>query len=217
LRLNAALYAYTWDDLQVSQIEIVNGTPSTRIVNAGKAERWGGEIEMLLAPVDDLVLGVSYSHLDGDYEEFPDLCGTNVPQECLTGEDFAKRGASPDNQLNVFADYLIARTEFGELTTFVNLNWQDDWYETAAWTAVVDGNPVVYPHQVMDARTVIDARLSLENIELGGGNLRVSLWGKNLMDETYPNYSINFGSSVGLIVENYGDPRTWGVELAYEY
>ncbi|MEZ5568253.1 MAG: TonB-dependent receptor [Halioglobus sp.] len=143
MRLNAALYAYTWDDLQVSQIEIINGTPSTRIVNAGKAERWGGEVEILVAPVDDLVVGLSYSHLDGDFEEFPDLCGTNVPQECLQGEDFARRGGSPDNQLNLFADYLIARTDFGELTTFVNLNWQDEWYETAAWTAVVDGNPGV--------------------------------------------------------------------------
>ncbi|MEZ5568252.1 MAG: hypothetical protein R3E54_07945 [Halioglobus sp.] len=69
----------------------------------------------------------------------------------------------------------------------------------------------------MDARTVLDARLSLENIELGDGSLRVSLWGKNLTDADYPVYSINFGASVGLITENYGDPRTWGVELAYEF
>lgn len=217
MRLNAALYGYKWDDLQVSQIEIVNGTPSTNIVNAGSAERWGGEIELLVAPIEDLLIGFSYAYLDGDFEEFPDLCGTNVPEECLQGEDFAKRGASPDNQLNFNTSYVFARTDFGDITGFLNVNWQDEWYETAAWTAVVGGDPVVYPHQKMDSRTVVDARLNLENVEIGDGNLRLTLWGKNLFDEEYPTYSINFGSSVGIITENYGDPRTWGVELAYEY
>lgn len=217
MRVNAALYAYKWDDLQVSQIDIVNGTPTTSIVNAGSAERWGGEIEVLIAPVDDLVVGMSYSYLDGDFDEFPDVCGTNEPQECFRGKDFAKRNASPDNQLNLFADYLFARTDFGDITGFLNVNWQDEWITTAASTAIVGGDPVVYDPQVMDERTVVDARLNLENIELGNGSFRVTLWGKNLTDEDYSTYGINFGSSVGIKTENYGDPRTYGLEVAYEF
>ncbi len=79
LRINGALYTYTYDDLQVSTIETVNGTPTTNIDNAGKAERWGGELEVLVAPIDDLVVGLSYAYIHGDFDEFPDLCGTNVP------------------------------------------------------------------------------------------------------------------------------------------
>jgi len=217
MRVNAALYAYEWDDLQVSQIVVVDGTPSTSITNAGKAERWGGEIELLIAPIDDLVVGISYSYLDGDFDEFPDLCGTNEPQECIRGKDFANRGASPDNQLNLYADYLFARTDFGDITGFLNVNYQDEWYTTAASTAIVGGDPVVYDPQVMDERTVVDARLSLENIELGNGSLRITLWGKNLTDEDYSTYGINFGASLGIKTENYGDPRTYGVEVAYEF
>ena len=26
-----------------------------------------------------------------------------------------------------------------------------------------------------------------------------------------------FGNDIGLITQNYGDPRTWGIEVAYEY
>ncbi|MCR9103791.1 MAG: TonB-dependent receptor [Gammaproteobacteria bacterium] len=217
MRINAALYAYEWDDLQVSQIETVEGTPTTRIVNAGSAERWGGEIEVQVVPVEDMVVGLSYSYLDGDFEEFPDLCGDNAPADCIPGEDFANRGASPDNQFNLYADYLFARTDFGEITGWVNVNWQDEWFTTAASTAVIDGTPVIYEPQVMDERTVIDARLSLENIEVGDGNLRFTLWGKNLTDEDYSTYGINFGANLGLLTENYGDPRTWGLEVAYEY
>ena len=114
----------------------------------------------------------------------------------------------------------------GEITGYVNLNWQDDWYEASVWQEVVvpnarlaapPGYPVVHPFQGMDSRTLIDARLSLEEVAVGDGRMRFTLWGKNLTDADYPVYSINFGTSVGMISENYGDPRTYGIEVAYEY
>jgi iron complex outermembrane receptor protein len=217
LRVNGSLYTYTYDDMQVSLIDVSSGTPSSIITNAGKADRWGGELEVMAAPIDDLIVGVSYSYIHGDFDEFPDVCGTNEPVTCIKGTDFAKRGSSPDNQVNLYADYIFARTSIGEVTGYFNLNWQDKWYETAGWPAVVNGDPVVYPFQEMDSRTVLDARLSLEEVAVGDGTMRFTLWGKNLTDEDYPTYSINFGSSIGLVTENYGDPRTYGIEVAYEY
>lgn len=217
LRVNGSLYTYTYDDLQVSLIDVSSGTPTSKVTNAGKAERWGAELEVLVAPIDDLVIGLSYSHIHGDFDEYPDLCGTNTPVTCIEGTDFAKRGASPDNQVNLYADYIFARTSVGEITGYLNVNWQDEWYETAAWTAVVGGDPVVYPHIEMDSRTLVDGRLSLENVSVGDGVMRFTLWGKNLTDESYSTYGINFGADLGLIAENYGDPRTYGIEVAYEY
>ncbi|MEZ5573837.1 MAG: TonB-dependent receptor [Halioglobus sp.] len=223
LRVNAAVYTYTYDDLQVSLIETVNGTPTTYITNAGKAERWGGELEVQVAPIDDLIVGVSYAYIHGDFDEFPDVCGTLEPDNCLIGKDFAKRGGSPDNQFNLYADYVFARTSVGEITGYLNLNWQDEWYASAAYPALVPVSrggptvPVLYENREMDARTVIDGRLSLENVEVGDGTMRFTLWGKNLTDEDYSIYGINFGNDIGLITQNYGDPRTFGIEVAYEY
>lgn len=224
LRINAAVYTYTYDDLQVSLIEsLPDGTPTSFVTNAGKAERWGGELEVLIAPIDDLIIGASYAYIHGDFDEFPDVCGTLDPANCLIGKDFAKRGSSPDNQFNLYADYVFARTSWGEVTGYVNLNWQDEWYASAAYPALVAVSrggptvPVLYENREMDARTLVDARLSLENIEVGDGMMRVTLWGKNLTDEDYSNYGINFGNDIGLITQNYGDPRTYGIEFAYEY
>ncbi len=227
LRVNAALYTYTYDDLQVSLIDTSTNVPSSLTTNAGKAERWGGELEVLVAPIDDLVLGLSYSYIHGDFDEFPGVCSINVvPQTCYQGKDYAERASSPDNQVNLYADYVFARTSIGEITGYVNLNWQDDWYEASVWQEVVvpnarlaapPGYPVVHPFQGMDSRTLIDARLSLEEVAVGDGRMRFTLWGKNLTDADYPVYSINFGTSVGMISENYGDPRTYGIEVAYEY
>lgn len=223
LRINGALYTYTYDDLQVSTIATVNGTPTSNIDNAGKAERWGGELEVQVAPIDDLVVGLSYAYIHGDFDEFPDLCGTNVPVTCFEGKDFAVRGSSPDNQFNLYADYLFARTSVGEITGYLNINWQDEFYGSAAYPALVPVSrggptePVLFENRELDGRTLVDARLSLENVEVGDGMMRFTLWGKNLTDEEYPTFGINFGNDIGLITQNYGDPRTFGIEVAYEY
>ena len=77
---------------------------------------------------------------------------------------------------------------------------------------MVDGDPVIYDHQVMDQRTVVNARLSLGPIPALNGSMSISLWGKNLTDADYPIYGINLGA-LGPITEQYGDPRTYGLDV----
>ncbi len=219
LRVNASLYAYRVDDLQVSTISVnPQGGTSTSIQNAGKAERWGSEIEILVAPIEDLVVGLSYAYINGDFDKYPPLVNPDgqggfveVP---VTNQ--ARRGASPSNQVNLTADYTFARLSFGDITGFLQVNWQDKWYETALWTINYGGVNYTLPHQGMDERTVVNARLNLENIRLGEGTLKIGLWGKNLTNDDYPTYGINFGS-LGLISQQYGEPRTYGIDFSYEY
>lgn len=218
LRINGALFGYTYDDMQVSQIMADGGQVSSQITNAGKARRWGGELELTVAPVNDLVLGLSYSYTAGHFKKFPDTCSNpDLPgYSCIPSSKAAKR-TTPSNQLNLMADYVFARTSFGDVTGHVTVNWQDHWYESALWTEVyADNTPTLHPHQKMDERTVVNARLNLENIPVGNGSLKFSLWGKNLTNDDYPTFAINFGG-MGLIAEQYGDPRTYGVDISYEY
>ena len=62
------------------------------------------------------------------------------------------------------------------------------------------------------------ACFTVKMIHLGGdeGALRVSLWGKNLTDEEYREYGIDFGS-LGFAGNVYGEPRTYGLDLVYRY
>lgn len=216
LRINGSLYTYVWEDIQLANTDSSEGAATTRIINAGEADRWGGELEVLLAPTEALLLSVSYAYVHGDFDKYPDVCGSAEPVTCIDGAATALRPYSPGNQLSVSADYRFARTSIGDLTGFLWVNWQDEWYENALWSGVVNGQPVAYPSGVMDERTVVGARLNLESIRVGDGTMRVSLFGDNLLDDDYPVYSINFGA-LGLITEQYGAPRTWGVEIGYEY
>lgn len=215
LRVNGSLYTYTYEDLQTSQIKTDGGAATSQITNAGEAERWGGELEIQVAPIEDLVVGVTYSYVTGDFEKFPELCGTGESPVCVDTTDAAKRSA-PGNQFSVSADYVLARTELGNVRGYVQANWQDEWNESALWTAVVNGQPVIYDHIGMDERTIVNARLSLEDVKAGPGNLTFTLWGKNLTDDDHPTFGINLGG-LGPITQVYGEPRTYGLDVTYEY
>ncbi len=65
-------------------------------------------------------------------------------------------------------------------------------------------------------RAVVNARIGIENVELSAGTLRASIWGRNLTDEEYQNFGINFGS-LGPITEQYGEPVTYGVDVTFEF
>src|SRR5690606_27472312 len=148
----------------------------------------GGELEILAAPAEDLIVGLSYAYVHGDFDEFPALCGTNVPQTCLDTTDAAKRGSAPGNQLSASADYVFARTSFGDIRGYLQTSWQDEWFESALWTGSYNGEPYIYDHQIMDARTLVNARFSLENMKVGDGMLTFALWGKNLTNDDYPTF-----------------------------
>ena len=64
------------------------------------------------------------------------------------------------------------------------------------------------------AYTLLNAKVSLTNISVGGGQASISLWGRNITDEEYPVLAFNTSSA---IVYAYGDPRMAGVELVYQY
>lgn len=219
LRLNASVYSYDANDLQVAVIKVVNNSATSSLVNAGKAKRWGTDIELLAAPVDSLVLSLGWSYIHGDFDKFPATCTGGASPVCLNTDDLAKR-TSPTNQVSVTADYTFPRTDYGTWDLYLQYNWQDESLRTALTTGIMGSGasaiPYVYESPTLDARTLISARLTLGEIPVGNESLKLTLWGKNLLDDDYPTFGINF-ASLGLLTEQYGEPRTYGLEASYKF
>ena len=228
LRVNASIFSYVYDDMQVSQIQVnAQGQPTSFIGNAGKADRWGSELELQWSPLDNLLVAASWAHLDGDFDEFPPLCGTGAYADvCLKTEDKALRAVSPDDQLSLVTDWVFASTDWADFMAHVEVYWQDEAIASALWTnnyavrdatgATVGTYPVIYDPIVLKDRAIVNARIGIENVELSSGTLRASIWGRNLTDEEYQNFGINFGS-LGPITEQYSEPLTYGVDVTYEF
>mgnify|MGYP003666341801 CR=1 FL=1 len=47
--------------------------------------------------------------------------------------------------------------------------------------------------------------------------MKLSLWGKNLTDEEYRTNSIGAFESLGFTTTVYNEPRSWGLDLSYEF
>jgi iron complex outermembrane recepter protein len=97
----------------------------------------------------------------------------------------------------------------------------EHYSDLGLWTARFDATymgetrfSISDPRVKSDPRTLYNARLSLAEVDALGGAFRFALWGKNLADEEYIMHGANFGAYTGY---TWGMPRTYGVDVAYEF
>lgn len=99
------------------------------------------------------------------------------------------------------ADYGIP-LDFGLLNLHLDYSWQD------AQLALANTN---FGRVEVDDYGLLNARVSLGDIKIGGGNLQIALWSRNLADEDSVNYRIGTTSTTHL------QPRTVGADLIVEF
>ena len=76
LQLNGAAFFQEYTDKQVGVTQRVNNTDVGRIENAGAAEIWGIELDMIWQPLEQLTLTAGYTWLDAEYTEFESITGS---------------------------------------------------------------------------------------------------------------------------------------------
>lgn len=203
-RLNMAVFHNTFTDLQVPQFEAGAGGSSSRTVNAGEMTLQGIEIDAVIVPVEGFTIDLSYGYL---HHEFDEYIQRNPATDLL--EDISDRVTlphAPENSASLGLQYDFTPFSFGALSARVDVSYKDK----------VVFHPFQNQYDSTDDRTLVDARLSLNDIAVGAGKgtLRVSLWGKNLGDEEYRAYGIDWGS-LGFAGVNFGEPRTYGMDVVY--
>ena len=206
VRLNTAIFFSDYEDIQVTIPELLN--PSiTDIFNAGEAEIVGLEADLTAVVSEGLVLTASYGYLDTDIKEVIDP---------ITGIDITNDFVFPyaaEHSYRFDVDYTFPELSVGELSANINYSWRDDSYQTGKASDAVrpQGGAIV------DSYGLLDARLTLRGISLGdAGSLSIALWGKNLADKEHMATSMAaFPWSSQMAV--WGEERSYGVDLSYEY
>jgi iron complex outermembrane receptor protein len=187
MTLNIAAFYTTIDDYQVS---VFDGATAFLVTNAAEVETYGVETDLRWAATDSLTIGAAVSYLQATYEDFKNNASTVVqslaaaeaegpinscrnPLDPLsTGTDVSGESQiySPDWSGNLNAEYRIAVSDSLELSTFVNLNYSDEFVIASD----LDENTI------QDSFTKIDARIALGSMD---GVWEVAVIGKNLTDE----------------------------------
>lgn len=205
LRINAAVFYNDYMDMQIAVFEAGSGGASSRIVNAGEASYRGFEVEILARITEGLTLEMTYGYLDAEFDEYRAL--NPVTNQVENIADVTTVSRAPENTASAGMEYRFQPFTFGTLSTRIDLSYTDEF--------------VFHPFQnqfdAADSRTLVNARVTLNDIAVGdNGSLRVSAWSKNITDEEYQEWGIDF-ATLGYAGNIFGQPRTFGLDLVYEF
>ena len=206
VRANVSGFYSSYDDLQVTQFLAGSGGASSATLNAGEAEYKGVEAELTVVVTDAFQLLGSIGYVDRAFKRFD--FRDPVTDEIVDISDTAKFQYSAGTTATLSAQYDTTLGNLGVLSARLDWIYRDEIY----WHAVN-----AYNEEISDGSVgIFNARVALSEVNLGGWNLTVAAWGKNLSDESYLLSGIDFGG-LGFAGVSYADPRTYGVDVKLEF
>jgi iron complex outermembrane receptor protein len=206
LRLNVAIFTNDFTDMQIDQFEAGTGGASSRVVNAGSSTLQGVEVDMVWLPLQGLTIDANYGYLDASFDEY--MARNPATDQLEDISSVTTMPQAPENSASLGVQYDFEPFSFGALSMRADVAYTDEFVF----------HPFQNQYNSADERTLVNGRISLSEIPLGSdaGNLRLSLWGKNLTDEEYVDWGIDF-SSFGFAGVVFGEPRTYGLDVVYSY
>ena len=216
LRLNGAAYYYDYSDLQVTRAAGDGDTPVLVTQNAADAEVIGLEVDFSWLASENLVLSGGFNALDTEYKDYD--ASAKVP--CIElGCGIAGPGTGyGDIFYDANGESLLRAPE---LTAFLSARY--DMKLDSAAVPIVVSYSYSGEFQYDFIATPSTSELEQESVGLlqarisyvpDGASWQVSLWGNNLTDEEF--YSEKIANENSLRV-NYQPPRTWGVDVRYDF
>jgi iron complex outermembrane receptor protein len=195
LRLNGAVFYNVYQNIQLS-IPRIDGL---LLVNAGRAEIQGAELELRAIALPGLELSSTLGVTHGRYTEFDQMPDPTDPMRFEDPKDRALLG-TPTYTMNFGASYQLPIGSFGDLRARTD------------WTHVGRSGTDVLDSRVLrkGKHGELDAQLAWM---MPDGLSELVLFGNNLLDREYVVNGIDFGASFGHAAVLYNAPRTFGVEL----
>lgn len=199
-RVNLAAFQTNYKDLQFTFTSPANPSVTETVNTDVDVEIRGLELDATVLASEGLEFNFGYAYIDRDA---PDQFNPFTNGFVETNPGF-----SPKHAASLTASYEFQPFSFGRLRAFADANYSGGNYTSS----------LTFEHP---AYTLLNARLSLGDMKLPsvGGDVEVSLWGRNLADEEYIVYAaeLNTPGLVNTLDVWYGDPRMYGVELTYRY
>lgn len=197
LRINADVFRTDISNLPSDVEDKFDVSITDTLSNPKTARIQGFEADITAAPLEGLLLGLSYTYLDTHMPPLANpLSGGELEQFLIT--------QAPRHAGAASIDYTLPRLGIGELRLHL------DATSTSEYAYVAIGK------DRQDAYTLINGSITLADIRMANlkGAFQTSVWGKNLANEEYVVAGFPIGAS---IIQAFGEPRTFGIDVTYKY
>ncbi|MFS0736069.1 TonB-dependent receptor [Sphingomonas sp. 1P06PA] len=211
LRLNLGGFYTNYRDLQIAQIYFINdpvtGLPvqGNTILNAGKAEIKGFELEATALPIENLTLNGSLAYLDAKYKQFTYINPFTVSPANPTGipEDLSGNPLQNSPKWSATAGFTFS-LPIGE--DKVQLRGLYSYVDSKFLSSINNS-----PRSRIQATNMVDANLDF----ISAAGWQIGVFGRNIFDKRYiQSVFDNFGYA-GLV--SYQNPREYGVSGRFEF
>ncbi len=192
LQLNVAAYHLWYKDLQRSLLLATSKGLTTFVDNASDAEFDGLEVEATWVVTESFMLSATGNWFEYDFDN---------------NADFAH--GSPDQEYTFRANYLIP-LDMGTIVMDANYAYRGQFLPNSSASKQELQNT---PGFEVDSVSLVGARIAFE-MENG---FTIAGWGKNLTDEEYTLSGLVLSVPAGLNAGGVGMPRSYGVDLTYNF
>lgn len=190
---NLALFHYDFSDGFINVDSATSPVPVT--INAANIKSYGAEFELSLRPVSGLSINNTVGWLDSKIASRISSGGQSL---------FNNRTInSPRWSYAVDANYEVPLSGKLKLAASVNANWRSSQFLEAANT----------PNSREGGYWLLGGRIA---IGADDDRWSLSLWGKNLTKSVYRTY-VNDLPGFGFLLNVYGQPRTYGASLSFQF
>lgn len=214
LRLNFAVYHNKFEDL-AANIPVVTATPGvfgSRIVNVGKVDYTGFEVEGQLVLNDYFSIDGSFGYVDVKPKEFLIPTSGAVGAPIVDIASITRTGYTSKYTGNIAANLRVPLADNG-MTFNARVGYT---YESPKYSFANSISTPFNEQLLSDPKHQLDAQISIDKIPLGGGEGQLLFWGKNLTNRHEFARGIDFGA-LGYAGGFFADPRTYGVTLGIKF
>jgi iron complex outermembrane receptor protein len=237
LKFNLTGFYYDYQDLQVFIIEqTTGGYPIPKLVNATDALVYGVELDLQSEPIEGLYLTFNAAWVESEYREFVvsfsevrrlpkpcPRCPPPDPPSIIVQRRFDYSGndliASPRFSFTGSIEYdiplpgEIAGRGLGTLSPRFSLSWKDSMFYDACGGRGARCN---FPDTTFGEESfwVFNAALTWSSED---EMLTLTGWVHNFLDEHYKTQSFDLTRGLGIILDAYAEPRTYGITATISF
>jgi iron complex outermembrane receptor protein len=228
LMFNLTGFYYRYKNLQVFNLENQQGSvPVQLLINANDAEVYGLELEINARPVPGLDIRLQGGWLESQYLDFTRTFfrfvsspGGGVFAVPLTADFTGNRLiSSPKYSLAMIAEYEIPLGKYGSLVPQYDVTYKSEtFFDPTEGT----GLPRREGQEPLPDLALGQKGYWLHNLRLAyrpweDGRIEIAGWVRNLTDEEYKIDAFDVTEAYSLILEVWGEPRTYGVSLTFAF
>jgi iron complex outermembrane receptor protein len=214
LQYSANLFRMDVEDFQLSLLPAGSISPTT--LNAGKVQTQGLELDASWNVSADLRYTLAYGYLDAKFKEYKALSATNQPVDAASNTVVS---GAPRHTLSFTTNARLTNIGKMPLRGIADIRYVSERYTYPGQISATAPNATVgnsAAESLMPALTMVDLRLQLGSIKLGGpGEGELSLFVKNALNQRkmVAHMDVSGFYQVGF----WSDPRTYGATFTYRW